>query len=170
MFELCQVMTFPTSCLRYLEEALASLQVEEEDNDNFVDVCQSGLMLYAEMHDKLFDYQREGVAFLYKLYQDKKKGGILIIASSLGCLTRTHSFVLLILPATLLNNWAKEFAKWTPGLRVKAFHGTNKAEQNRYLERIQSRKGILLTTYQMFLNNWKQLSSFGGKEFVSETD
>ncbi|KAG8148023.1 hypothetical protein E2320_000158 [Naja naja] len=72
--------------------------------------------------------------------------------------------VLLILPATLLNNWAKEFAKWTPGLRVKAFHGTNKAEQNGYLERIQSRKGILLTTYQMFLNNWKQLSSFGGKE------
>ncbi|KAM3827450.1 uncharacterized protein M6D78_014531 [Vipera latastei] len=74
--------------------------------------------------------------------------------------------VLLILPTTLLNNWEKEFAKWTPGLRVKVFHGTNKAERNRYLERIQRRKGILLTTYQMVLNNWQQLSSFGGKEFV----
>ncbi|KAG8148020.1 hypothetical protein E2320_000160 [Naja naja] len=70
--------------IKKLEEALASLQVEEEDNDNFVDVCQSGLMLYAEMHDKLFDYQREGVAFLYKLYQDKKKGGILADDMGLG--------------------------------------------------------------------------------------
>ncbi|XP_029140482.1 DNA excision repair protein ERCC-6-like [Protobothrops mucrosquamatus] len=74
--------------------------------------------------------------------------------------------VLLVLPTTLLNNWVKEFAKWTPGLRVKVFHGTNKAERNRYLDRIQRRKGVLLTTYQMVLNNWQQLSSFDGKEFV----
>uniref|UniRef100_A0A8C6YGQ6 DNA excision repair protein ERCC-6-like n=1 Tax=Naja naja TaxID=35670 RepID=A0A8C6YGQ6_NAJNA len=160
-----------------LEEALASLAVEEED-DNFVDVCQSGFMLYGEMHDKLFDYQREGVAFLYRLYRDRRKGGILADDMGLGKTIQIIAFlsgmfdaelirsVLLILPATLLNNWAKEFAKWTPGLRVKVFHGSNKAERNRNLERIQSRKGILITTYQMLLNNWQQLSSFGGKEFV----
>ncbi|XP_070808224.1 DNA excision repair protein ERCC-6-like [Pituophis catenifer annectens] len=135
-------------------------------------------MLYGEMHDKLFDYQREGVAFLYKLYRDRRKGGILADDMGLGKTIQIITFlsgmfdaelirsVLLILPATLLNNWVKEFAKWTPGLRVKVFHGTNKAERNRSLERIQRRRGILLTTYQMLLNSWPQLSSFGGKEFV----
>ncbi|KAG8144439.1 hypothetical protein E2320_012950 [Naja naja] len=167
-----------TTKINKLEEALASLPVEEEEDDNFVDVCQSGFMLYGEMHDKLFDYQREGVAFLYRLYRDRRKGGILADDMGLGKTIQIIAFlsgmfdaelirsVLLILPATLLSNWAKEFAKWTPGLRVKVFHGTNKAERNRYLKRIQSRKGILLTTYQMLLNNWQQLSSFGGKEFV----
>ncbi|XP_058053055.1 DNA excision repair protein ERCC-6-like [Ahaetulla prasina] len=164
--------------IKKLEEALASLAVEEDGDDSFVDVCQSGFMLYGEMHDKLFDYQREGVAFLYKLYRDRRKGGILADDMGLGKTIQVIAFlsgmfdaelirsVLLILPATLLNNWVKEFAKWTPGLRVKVFHGTNKTERNRSLERIQRRKGILLTTYQMLLNSWPQLSSFRGEEFV----
>ncbi|XP_070808223.1 uncharacterized protein [Pituophis catenifer annectens] len=169
-----------TANIKKLEEALASLAVEEEEDDDdiFVDVCQSGLMLYGEMHDKLFDYQREGVAFLYQLYRNRRKGGILADDMGLGKTIQVIAFlsgmfdaklirsVLLILPASLLNNWVKEFAKWTPGLRVKVFHGSNKAERNRSLERIQRRKGILLTTYQMLLNSWPQLSSFGGKEFV----
>ncbi|XP_032083108.1 DNA excision repair protein ERCC-6-like [Thamnophis elegans] len=164
-----------TAKIKKLEDALA---VEEEDDDGFVDVCQSGFMLYGEVHDKLFDYQREGVAFLYKLYRDRRKGGILADDMGLGKTIQVITFlsgmfdaefihsVLLILPVTLLNNWMKEFAKWTPGLRVKVFHGTNKAERQRSLERIQRRKGVLLTTYQMLLNSWPQLSSFDGKEFV----
>ncbi|XP_032083092.1 LOW QUALITY PROTEIN: DNA excision repair protein ERCC-6-like [Thamnophis elegans] len=163
-----------TAKIKKLEDALA---VEEED-DGFVDVCQSGFMLYGEIHDKLFDYQRQGIAFLYKLYQDRRKGGILADDMGLGKTIQVITFlsgmfdaelihsVLLILPVTLLNNWVKEFAKWTPGLRVKVFHGANKAERQRSLERIQRRKGILLTTYQMLLNSWPQLSSFDGKEFV----
>ncbi|KAL7979994.1 hypothetical protein Chor_004463 [Crotalus horridus] len=166
-----------TANIKKLEEALASLSVDQEDED-FVDVCQSGLMLYGEIHDKLFDHQREGVAFLYKLYREGRKGGILADDMGLGKTVQIIAFlsgmfdaelirsVLLVLPTTLLNNWVKEFAKWTPGLRVKVFHGTSKAERNRYLERIQRRNGVLLTTYQMVLNNWQQLSSFDGKEFV----
>ncbi|XP_070615891.1 DNA excision repair protein ERCC-6-like [Erythrolamprus reginae] len=169
-----------TRNIKKLEEALASLTVEEEEEeeDGFVDVCQSGLMLYGEMHDKLFDYQREGVAFLYKLYREGRKGGILADDMGLGKTIQIIAFlsgmfdaqlirsVLLILPATLLNNWVKEFAKWTPGLRVKVFHGTNKAERQRSLERIQRKNGILVTTYQTLLNSWPQLSSFDGEEFV----
>ncbi|KAK9393462.1 DNA excision repair protein ERCC-6-like [Crotalus adamanteus] len=166
-----------TANIKKLEEALASLSVDQEDDD-FVDVCQSGLMLYGEIHAKLFDHQREGVAFLYKLYREGRKGGILADDMGLGKTVQIIAFlsgmfdaelirsVLLVLPTTLLNNWVKEFAKWTPGLRVKVFHGTSKAERNRYLERIQRRNGVLLTTYQMVLNNWQQLSSFDGKEFV----
>ncbi|XP_003227847.1 DNA excision repair protein ERCC-6-like [Anolis carolinensis] len=167
-----------TKNIKKMEEALASLALDQEEEDSFVDVCQSGLMMYGEMYDKLFEHQREGVAFLYGLYRDGKKGGILaddmglgktiqIIAFLSGMFDEEHiKSVLLIVPTTLISNWTKEFASWTPGLRVKVFHGTCIAERNRNLEWIQRRHGILLTTYQMVLNNWQQLASFGNKEFV----
>nr|XP_056714944.1 DNA excision repair protein ERCC-6-like [Euleptes europaea] len=160
-----------------LEEALASLALNQED-DGFVNVCQSGLMLYGEMHDKLFDHQREGITFLYSLYRDHRKGGILADDMGLGKTIQIIAFlsgmfdgehiqsVLLIMPTTLVSNWMKEFVSWTPGLRVKVFHGTSKVERTRNLERIQKRNGVLITTYQMILNNWQQLSSCGGREFV----
>ncbi|XP_060105498.1 DNA excision repair protein ERCC-6-like [Heteronotia binoei] len=160
-----------------LEEALASLALNQED-DGFVNVCQSGLMLYGEMHDKLFDHQREGIAFLYSLYRDSRKGGILADDMGLGKTIQIIAFlsgmfdseyirsVLLVMPTTLVSNWMREFASWTPGLRVKVFHGTSKVERSRNLERIQKRNGVLITTYQMILNNWQQLSSCGGQEFV----
>uniref|UniRef100_A0A8C0QND9 DNA excision repair protein ERCC-6-like n=1 Tax=Chelonoidis abingdonii TaxID=106734 RepID=A0A8C0QND9_CHEAB len=75
-------------------------------------------------------------------------------------------FVLLVMPTTLVSNWMREFAKWTPGLRVKDFHGTSRTERNRKLERIQRKNGIVITTYQMLINNWQQLSSLSGREFV----
>ncbi|XP_015268465.1 PREDICTED: DNA excision repair protein ERCC-6-like [Gekko japonicus] len=160
-----------------LEEALASLALNQED-DGFVNVYQSGLMLYEEMYDKLFDHQREGVAFLYGLYRDGRKGGILADDMGLGKTIQIIAFlsgmfdselirsVLLVMPTTLVSNWAREFASWTPGLRVKVFHGTSKAERQRNLERIQKRNGVLITTYQMILNNWQQLASSDGREFV----
>ncbi|XP_053229142.1 DNA excision repair protein ERCC-6-like [Podarcis raffonei] len=166
-----------TRKMKKVEEALASLALDQED-DVFVDVCQSGLMLFGEIHDKLFDHQREGVAFLYSLYRDGRKGGILADDMGLGKTIQIIAFlsgmfdeelirtVLLIMPPSLLSNWLKEFAKWTPGLRVSVFHGPNKYECERNLKRIQKRSGILLTTYQLVLSSWQQLSSFDGKEFV----
>ncbi|XP_020663366.3 DNA excision repair protein ERCC-6-like [Pogona vitticeps] len=161
-----------------LEEALASLVLDQEEDDDFVDVCGSGLMLYKDMHEKLFQHQREGVAFLYRLYREGKKGGILADDMGLGKTIQVIAFlsgmfdaervrsVLLIVPTTLVSNWVREFASWTPGLRTKVFHGTSKAERTRNLERIQTRNGVLVTTYNMLLNNWQHLASFRGKEFV----
>ncbi|XP_032084473.1 DNA excision repair protein ERCC-6-like [Thamnophis elegans] len=135
-------------------------------------------MLNREIYNKLFDYQREGVAFLYKLYPDRRKGGILADDMGLGKTIQVITFlsgmfdaelihsVLLILPVKLINNWEKEFAKWTPSLRVEVFYGTNKAERKKSLKLIQRRKGVLLTTYRMLLNSSQYLSSFDGKEFV----
>ncbi|XP_042336072.1 LOW QUALITY PROTEIN: DNA excision repair protein ERCC-6-like [Sceloporus undulatus] len=162
--------------IKKLEEALASLTLDQEDDD-FVDVCQSGLMLYGEMYDKLFDHQREGVAFLYSLYRDGRKGGILADDMGLGKTIQIIAFlsgmfdaeyirsVLLIVPTTLISNWTREFASWAPGLRVKVFHGPCIAERTRNLERVQRRHGVVLTTYHMLLNNWQQLSTSGTEEF-----
>uniref|UniRef100_A0A8D2D7I1 DNA excision repair protein ERCC-6-like n=1 Tax=Sciurus vulgaris TaxID=55149 RepID=A0A8D2D7I1_SCIVU len=74
--------------------------------------------------------------------------------------------VLLIMPTNLINTWVKEFAKWTPGMRVKTFHGPSKDGRTRSLNRIQERNGVIITTYQMLINNWQQLSNFNGQKFV----
>ncbi|XP_050166743.1 DNA excision repair protein ERCC-6-like [Myiozetetes cayanensis] len=166
--------------MQRVEEALAAAaeQEEEEENEGFVDVCGSGLLIYGEMHKKLFQHQREGVAFLYRLHREGRPGGILADDMGLGKTIQVIAFlsgmfdaeliqhVLLIMPTTLVSSWLAEFARWTPGLRVKEFHGTSKAERTRNLERIQRRNGIVITSYNMLINNWKQLSSCHEEEFV----
>ncbi|KAM9269913.1 DNA excision repair protein ERCC-6-like [Cariama cristata] len=167
--------------MQRVEEALAAAaaaEEEEEEEEGFVDVCGSGLLIYGEMHGKLFQHQREGVAFLYRLHREGRPGGILADDMGLGKTVQVIAFlsgmfdaelirhVLLIMPTTLVSNWLAEFARWTPGVRVKEFHGTSKTERTRNLERVQRRNGIVITSYQMLINNWKQLASSHEQEFV----
>ncbi|CAH2315626.1 DNA excision repair ERCC-6-like, partial [Pelobates cultripes] len=160
-----------------LEEALQQLDLEEEQDDEFVDVLSSGLMIYKDLFNKLFEHQREGIAFLYGLYRDGRKGGILADDMGLGKTIQIIAFlsgmfdaelvkcVLLIMPTTLISNWIREFEKWTPGMRFHEFHGTSKKERIIKLEKIQRKGGILITTYQMLINNWQQVSTYNGREF-----
>uniref|UniRef100_H3C2W6 DNA excision repair protein ERCC-6-like n=1 Tax=Tetraodon nigroviridis TaxID=99883 RepID=H3C2W6_TETNG len=159
-------------------EELISQEEEEEEDDEFINVNGSGLMLFKDLHEKLYQYQREGVAFLYSLHRDGLKGGILADDMGLGKTIQVISFLsgmydselvqhtLLIMPTSLITNWTKEFAKWTPGMRVKEFHGTSKGERSRNLEKVQRRGGVIITTYTMLMNNWQQLASYNGKEFT----
>ncbi|XP_029853164.1 DNA excision repair protein ERCC-6-like [Aquila chrysaetos chrysaetos] len=166
--------------MQRVEEALAAAeqQQEEEEEEGFVDVCGSGLLIYGEMHGKLFQHQRDGVAFLYRLHREGRPGGILADDMGLGKTIQVIAFlsgmfdaelirhVLLIMPTTLVSSWLVEFARWTPGLRVKEFHGNSKTERTRNLERVQRKNGIVITSYQMLINNWKQLASSCEQEFV----
>ncbi|XP_037368155.1 DNA excision repair protein ERCC-6-like [Talpa occidentalis] len=164
------------SRIQKIQEALEELA--ENGDDEFTDVCNSGLLLYRELHNQLFEHQKEGVAFLYSLYRDGRKGGILADDMGLGKTVQIIAFlsgmfdaslvnhVLLIMPTNLISTWVKEFGKWTPGMRVKTFHGSSKDERTRNLNRIQQRNGVIITTYQMLINNWQQLSSLNGQEFV----
>ncbi|XP_020668323.3 DNA excision repair protein ERCC-6-like [Pogona vitticeps] len=168
-------------CVRAVEEKLVTLGLEEEaaeEGDEYVNVCQSGLMIYRELHDKLFEHQKEGVAFLYSLYRLSRRGGILADDMGLGKTIQIIAFlsgmfdadliqsVLLIMPVTLVNNWMQEFLKWAPGIRVKVFHGTSKKERGQNLERVQRKNGVLLTSYQMVLANWEQLGRLDQQRFV----
>nr|XP_061835980.1 DNA excision repair protein ERCC-6-like [Nerophis lumbriciformis] len=158
-----------------IEELLAQNNSGEED-DEFVDVNNSGLKLYKDLYLKLYDYQRDGVAFLYSLYRDERKGGILADDMGLGKTIQVISFLsgmydcelvkhtLLVMPTSLIRNWTKEFTKWTPGIRVKEFHGA-KLERTKNLEKVQRGKGVIITTYTMLMNNWQQLSVYEGNEF-----
>ncbi|XP_027874987.1 DNA excision repair protein ERCC-6-like [Xiphophorus couchianus] len=164
------------SRIKKIEELLAENDLEDED-DEFVNVNNSGLLLFKELYDKLYDYQRDGVSFLYGLYRDGQKGGVLADDMGLGKTIQIISFLsgmydndlikhtLLVMPTSLITNWVKEFSKWTPGMRVKDFHGPSKAERTRSLEKVQRRGGVIITTYTMLMNNWQQLASFQGKEF-----
>ncbi|XP_041750978.1 DNA excision repair protein ERCC-6-like [Coregonus clupeaformis] len=167
------------SRIKKLQEAIKEMtqQGSESEDEDFVNVNNSGLMLFKEMYDKLYDHQQEGVAFLYGLHRDGHKGGILADDMGLGKTIQVISFLsgmydadlvkhtLLVMPTSLIKNWTKEFAKWTPGMRVKEFHGTSKVERNRNLEKIQRRGGVIITTYQMLITNWELLSSLNGREF-----
>ncbi|XP_068594558.1 DNA excision repair protein ERCC-6-like [Brachionichthys hirsutus] len=164
------------SRIKKIEELIS--QVDSEDSEDFVDVSGSGLMLFKDLYDKLYDYQRNGVAFLYSLYRDGLKGGILADDMGLGKTIQVISFLsgmydnelvkhtLLVMPTSLITTWTKEFSKWTPGMRVKEFHGINKRERTTNLEKVQHRGGVIITTYTMLMNNWQQLSSFRDKEFT----
>ncbi|KAL0193684.1 hypothetical protein M9458_011980, partial [Cirrhinus mrigala] len=150
---------------------------DEEEDEEFVNVNNSGLMLYKGLYDKLYDHQKEGVAFLYSLHRDGRKGGILADDMGLGKTIQVISFLsgmydaelanhtLLVMPTSLIKNWVREFAKWTPGMRVKEFHGSSKTERNKNLERIQRKGGVVITTYQMLINNYEQLASYDQREF-----
>ncbi|XP_025025693.1 DNA excision repair protein ERCC-6-like [Python bivittatus] len=163
--------------LGHVEEKLVTLALDQEA-DECVNVAQSGLWLYREMHNQLFEHQKDGVAFLYRLYREGRKGGILADDMGLGKTIQIIAFlsgmfdanlvhsVLLVMPVTLVNNWKEEFLKWAPGIRVKLFHGTSKKERSQNLQRIQTEKGVLLTSYQMILANWEQLSSCDQQTFI----
>ncbi|XP_078520692.1 DNA excision repair protein ERCC-6-like [Lissotriton helveticus] len=166
------------SRIKKLEEALKVVALDEEDSDDFVDVLNSGLLLYKDLNSKLFAHQKEGIVFLYELYRSKKKGGLLADDMGLGKTIQIIAFlsgmfdaelikyVLLVMPTTLITNWMKEFVKWTPGMRVSEFHGSSKKERTRNLEKVQRKGGIIITTYQMLINNWEQLSIYNGREFM----
>ncbi|XP_049623130.1 DNA excision repair protein ERCC-6-like [Suncus etruscus] len=164
------------SRIKKIQEALEELA--DNGNDEFTYVCNSDLLIYRELYNQLFEHQKEGIAFLYSLYRDGRKGGILADDMGLGKTVQVIAFlsgmfdaslvnhVLLIMPTNLIITWVKEFVKWTPGMRVKTFHGPSKDERNRNLIRVQQRNGVIITTYQMLINNWQQLSSLNGQEFL----
>jgi len=118
--------------------------------------------LEREKFDKLFDYQRAGLAWMARLYQ-AKQGGILADEMGLGKTVQvcslfngarkagaTHALVLL--PISLLGQWAKEARKWCPGWPVHIYYGTT-AERARALRRVmRPTGGLLLTSYSLLGN------------------
>ncbi|XP_036895261.1 DNA excision repair protein ERCC-6-like [Sturnira hondurensis] len=150
------------SRIQKLQEALE--EFADHEDDDFTDVCNSGLLLYPELQDQLFEH--EDTAFLCSLYRVGRKGGILADDVGLGKTVQIINFlsgifdaslvnhVLLIMPTSLINTWVKEFDKWTPGVRVKTFHSPSKDERIRNLSRIRQRNGVIITTYQRLINNW----------------
>ncbi|XP_013379638.1 DNA excision repair protein ERCC-6-like [Lingula anatina] len=135
-----------------------------------------GFYLYKALCNKLYPHQKQGLLWMWSLYQ-KKKGGILGDDMGLGKTIQVISFlsgmfdsehvhaVLIVMPVSLILNWEKEFEKWAPGIRVSAFHGSSKRERERALGKVQRRGGVCLTSYGMVVSSWQVLSQKDDREF-----
>lgn len=97
-------------------------------------VLDSKLRLPGDVYPSLFEYQKTCVQWLWELYT-QKTGGIIGDEMGLGKTIQVISFlaglhysglldkpVLLVVPATVLNQWVNEFHRWWPPLRCVILH------------------------------------------------
>ena len=136
---------------------------EEAENENLYTDIGDGLFLTNDIHDKLYQYQREGVKWMWELYR-AEHGGILGDDMGLGKTIQTIAYLqalflmeeistaMLVMPLSLINNWQEEFKKWAPEIRVELFHGS-KNERERNVKKVIKRGGVVLTTYGIIEKN-----------------
>lgn len=91
--------------------------------------------LPGDIYPSLFDYQKTCVQWLWELF-NQKAGGIIGDEMGLGKTIQIISFlaglhysklldkpILIVVPATVLNQWINEFHKWWPPMRCVILHG-----------------------------------------------
>ncbi|CAH8838710.1 unnamed protein product [Trichobilharzia szidati] len=123
------------------------------------------------LYDKLYDYQKSGIEWLWSLHQ-KNSGGILADDMGLGKTVQVIAFLsglfvssksnctaLIVMPVSVLATWETELKRWAPALRVVIFHDTSRSDRLKSLVSIQRHGGILLTTYGMLVSNIRDLST-----------
>lgn len=116
---------------------------------------------------RLRDYQRQGVGWLQYLGQ-QGLGGILADDMGLGKTAQTLAHLwleqqagrlargaLLVMPTSLLFNWAQEAARVTPGLRVATWHGTPRGQ-------VLPDCDLLLCSYGLV---WRDLRVLSGRDW-----
>ena len=123
--------------------------------------------LPAEVFEKLFKYQRDGVRWMWELYRHER-GGLLADDMGLGKTVQVAAFlrglfvskhietVLIVMPKSLIENWRKELTQWTQRL-VCTYDGT-KRQREHALEEVARLGGIVLTTYGMIRTNAAKLT------------
>lgn len=97
-------------------------------------VLESGLHIPGDIYPALFDYQKTGVQWLWELYS-QQVGGIIGDEMGLGKTVQVISFlaalhyskkvtkpIIVVCPATVMQQWVNEFHRWWPPLRVSILH------------------------------------------------
>lgn len=164
-------------------EFVADTNSEEVEtvSDGFYDafdepdhVCENGLYVPMYIIKHLYEYQREGLEWLWGLHE-KETGGILAdemglgktvqIASFIACLLKGQTIhnILLVCPASVLFHWVREFQKWCPLMRAVVFHKASSAMMNktpsRVVDDIVKTGGVLILTYEALRQHEEYLLS-----------
>lgn len=94
---------------------------------------EGGLRIPETIFDKLFDYQKVGVQWLWELHC-QRAGGIIGDEMGLGKTIQVLSFLgalhfsdmykpsIIVCPVTLLRQWKREARKWYPSFHVELLH------------------------------------------------
>lgn len=147
------------------EEDAELMADEENDNDesyedpDFITESPSYIR-----HGKLRDYQIQGLNWLIAL-NENKLSGILADEMGLGKTLQTISFLghlryvkkidgpfLVIVPKSTLDNWRREFLKWTPDVTTVVLHGDKEARSYLLQEVIlQAKFDVVITSYEMVI-------------------
>ncbi|MBL7661913.1 DEAD/DEAH box helicase [bacterium] len=118
----------------------------------------------------LREYQKQGLGWLYSLYKlqigaclaDDMGLGKTIQFLALIAMTQKDRKgpVLLVVPMSILENWRREAAKFTPESKLYVHHGQQRLTGATLLKRINA-IDIVLTTYAMAVREEDQLSKIG---------
>lgn len=111
----------------------------EEDEDDEEVILEGGLSMPASLFDKLFDYQKTGLKWLFELHK-QQSGGVLADEMGLGKTVQVVVFlaalqysgklpgpVIVVAPATVLKQWARHFQEWWPRFHVRILHQSSAA-------------------------------------------
>ena len=121
----------------------------------------------------LRDYQIAGLNWLVSLHENGISG-ILADEMGLGKTLQTISFLgylryvreitgphLIAVPKSTLDNWKREFAKWTPEIDVLILQGDKEERQRLINERLVDENfDVLITSYEMILREKSHLKKF----------
>ncbi|CAH2355857.1 ISWI chromatin-remodeling complex ATPase Isw2p [[Candida] railenensis] len=121
----------------------------------------------------LREYQIQGLNWLISLYENKLSG-ILADEMGLGKTLQTISFLgylryvkgidgpfIVIVPKSTLDNWRREFAKWTPEVNVVVLQGNKEDRQDVIKNRLLTADfDVLITSFEMVIREKSQLKKF----------
>jgi SWI/SNF-related matrix-associated actin-dependent regulator of chromatin subfamily A member 5 len=127
----------------------------------------------------LRDYQIAGLNWLISLHENGISG-ILADEMGLGKTLQTISFLgylrhiigitgphLVIVPKSTLDNWKREFAKWTSEVNVLVLQGAKEERQNLIAERLVDEKfDVCVTSYEMVLREKAHLKKFAWEYII----
>lgn len=174
------------SYYKKLETELEQLGVQNEVNKDYKKL-KGGLKVPREAWNKLYDYQKEGVFWLWELHQ-RSSGGLLGDEMGLGKTVQVIVFLLalqyshiiskhghytglgptiIVCPATVIHQWVQHFHNWAPEFRVAILHhsGTHQGQRSKLISIMNKHHGIIITTYEGILkfkghmveHNWHYL-------------
>lgn len=123
----------------------------------------------------LRDYQKRGVAWLNFL-TSHGFGALLADDMGLGKTSQTIAWMLqdaasastpylVVAPLTLLSNWAHEFAKFAPHLRVYVHQGENRLIGSGFRRAVQG-VDIVVTSYSLLVKDYRSLSEITWRGLV----
>ena len=154
---------------------------EETLLDGNFEELDGGLKAPTFLWNKLYNYQKVGVQWMFELHQ-QKCGGILGDEMGLGKTIQVIAFLaslsysqvtwsgtswrglgpsIIVCPTTLLHQWVSEFHKWWPPLRVAVFHtsGSHTGSKANLVRAINTSGGLLIMSYQAIASHIEQISN-----------